>query len=1109
MSEFTKKRKLDNDILSEDVMSFENNNNERQQAMQERIQFENERLSQLYRLNEEEQELQLKERELLYRKNLNDYPSSTTTVVTTTAAAKQLLLMQNVDCQVRMNVGGQVFVTTTQTINSCENLLRVMLNTDIPLEKDDLDGAIVFPDQNPEYFPVIMDYLQAAGDISKVCIDEQDLSSDQLQQLTHEAEFFGTVKLAKKIQSILVDRSLADSQLENQQQVTQKQEEAAEEEANKHSQMSQKYSQKSKELDEEWIQSFKQLTISQKEQESKYFASKNDEIKKKLAQVEHDKNQLKPSNEITLSLRGRQFVVPLETFVKYPDSIFNEILTNIEWNNSHVLFIDRDADNFSYLLQYMMTGKFDHFPNNPYRLKRIKRDANYYNLKELVNTFFNKFRYPLESIGHNNIQMKVKEDILRKMFATDRDNVLLNDPYILLLPIFDAPKSELEPDEETQNIPRLFDFTDYSQFRAYHHTQQHRDIPKPKLCANMETFLEQWDAFTYGMTEGLDWSNLFAAGGSVLACATHMDCFDNAEDPQAAKVANDDENKHLTTIDEDILADSDSENNESIQSEDVFSDLSQGESKMRNHFSATNYSSNNQTAQNRVTIRTPETIAQQFQRGSFASSDIDFFLYALSEEEAEKKIQHMYSVFKKNLEAGVPDKYGYGKYNQTTYQGMFGFGNNTTVSTPTDQQKDPESTDIFLLRTKSAITFHFKYPIRSIQVVLRIYKSPAEVLIGFDLDSVAIGFDGVNLWSSGRCRRAIANRVNLIDVDRQSTTYEIRLFKYAKRGFRVAVPQYHPSKVKNGELQICEPYYSRGRRSRSYATVRSGKELYNTYFGLARLLLLEKSLGLKEYWGLTGIGLNRNITSSKASYNKIKPPPFMVQKHIELDKNKDYAQIHIGYSRSNSPQSVFNQFNRCISFFKQLHRERLDNPTWEPQFVHSLNSIDTILQDKIAWVTLDAGRQCIGSFCPTDRNFFKDAYSPSAVERHNAISQKKDATWRKIYRVMYRIEQRRMQTRYLDKETNHRLEVGYRNYIKNNEDRYTSLSESQQVDWQKFEVVDKNQQTGTLGYYNYWRTKNLYRSKVYISAEKKLDFDPSYLGESQVNNNSTQDDMEE
>ena len=33
-----------------------------------------------------------------------------------------------------------------------------------------------------------------------------------------------------------------------------------------------------------------------------------------------------------------------------------------------------------------------------------------------------------------------------------------------------------------------------------------------------EEFFERWEAFTLGVFHGMDWSNVYAAGGAVLAC---------------------------------------------------------------------------------------------------------------------------------------------------------------------------------------------------------------------------------------------------------------------------------------------------------------------------------------------------------------------------------------------------------------------------------------------------------------------------------------------------------------------------------------------------------------------------------------------------------------
>ena len=45
---------------------------------------------------------------------------------------------------------------------------------------------------------------------------------------------------------------------------------------------------------------------------------------------------------------------------------------------------------------------------------------------------------------------------------------------------------------------------------------------------------------------------------------------------------------------------------------------------------------------------------------------------------------------------------------------------------------------VLVVRTSRAVTILGRYPERHVQVILKIFKSPAEVLIGFDVDSVRV-----------------------------------------------------------------------------------------------------------------------------------------------------------------------------------------------------------------------------------------------------------------------------------------------------------------------------------------------------------------------------------
>jgi hypothetical protein len=102
-----------------------------------------------------------------------------------------------------------------------------------------------------------------------------------------------------------------------------------------------------------------------------------------------------------------------------------------------------------------------------------------------------------------------------------------------------------------------------------------------------------------------------------------------------------------------------------------------------------------------------------------------------------------------------------------------------------------------IMRTQHSMTFmpfNLKKKIsssnfrRDLQVILRLYRDPAEVLLGFDIDSCCVGYNGKSVLCLPRFKRAITMGLNLVDESRRSTSYERRLLKYSQRGFAVAIP---------------------------------------------------------------------------------------------------------------------------------------------------------------------------------------------------------------------------------------------------------------------------------------------------------------------------------
>ena len=142
---------------------------------------------------------------------------------------------------------------------------------------------------------------------------------------------------------------------------------------------------------------------------------------------------------------------------------------------------------------------------------------------------------------------------------------------------------------------------------------------------------------------------------------------------------------------------------------------------------------------------------------SHKSRDIDLFLYGLNMEQAVEKIKQIHEAI-------------------------------------TETSRRPP----LVVINGHAVTFYREFPHRSIQVVSRLYKSPSEVLLGFDVDSCCVGFDGEKVLCAPRTIRAFNTRCNVVDMSRRSLTYESRLFKYAKRNFAVVVPNIERSEVNPG-----------------------------------------------------------------------------------------------------------------------------------------------------------------------------------------------------------------------------------------------------------------------------------------------------------------------
>ncbi|KAJ7046527.1 hypothetical protein C8F04DRAFT_1060811 [Mycena alexandri] len=142
------------------------------------------------------------------------------------------------------------------------------------------------------------------------------------------------------------------------------------------------------------------------------------------------------------------------------------------------------------------------------------------------------------------------------------------------------------------------------------------------------------------------------------------------------------------------------------------------------------------------------------------SSDIDMYIYGLNPTLANKKIEHIAATYQKNLPAGSP---------------------------------------FLIVRNSQTITLYSEWPRRRVQIVLKLVKSPREVLLNFDLDVCGCGWDGSEVYLLPRCVRTLETATNTFVMDLinghylgdRKSTRDKRVFKYASKGYGLRIlPSY-------------------------------------------------------------------------------------------------------------------------------------------------------------------------------------------------------------------------------------------------------------------------------------------------------------------------------
>lgn len=445
---------------------------------------------------------------------------------------------------------------------------------------------------------------------------------------------------------------------------------------------------------------------------------------------------------------------------------------------------------------------------------------------------------------------------LRRLFATDTKNPRLGNPYVGLVDVFDAPadirttRARVVQNEFSLSEKYLMPLSD----------ARRRKEGTPAVASSLEEFTQNWSIFSEGSLSLLDWNNVVAAGGSVLACLLPV--------PDAYKTSK-------------------------------------------------------------------RTLRKYFHSTAYPTSDIDLFLCGLTPEQAEAKIVAIFQAI-----------------------------------------RDAIPWDCTCVRTKHSISIHSQYPYRCVQIVLRLYSSPSEILTGFDVDAPCCAFDGTRVWANPRAIVSMMRQANTVDISRRSPSYEVRLSKYSFRDFEVYVPDLKREEIDPtifersivrveglARLIVLERLYD-PRKRESYLNkrrkIRNRPEFHKTH------------RNKRKYKGDLKCNSPDDILET-SSYDVVSLHiPYGPGWHAKRIEKLVY-QTDLGMNSPFNPKNKDRRLHRHPAFFGDIHEcmedccEYCPEPKDDEERQIQEEEHEKYIRGRIRFIQEDPGRQSIsGSFNPID-----------------------------------------------------------------------------------------------------------------------------------------------
>ncbi|KAG2370703.1 hypothetical protein C9374_014314 [Naegleria lovaniensis] len=328
---------------------------------------------------------------------------------------------------------------------------------------------------------------------------------------------------------------------------------------------------------------------------------------------------------IQFSMNQSSILVPMRSLLKFKHSKFlvlalsNAMKHMKEGNSASPPVVSLIANvEILYMLKFIKYGRLDLEELNwaQEHDSLVNETCKEYNLPEFFQYIHHCYitdDYLRELIGETNWKMREEEESLREAFVVLRENPkFLEESKKILINVFDQLESfSPSPTIDAPESSLLFNFE--NPFNCFN--GRHNALSRPEIVTCREEFIYNFNLFTKNLLNGLDYSNVCLAGGSVLCtmlrAPTNQKICEHKVMPHRAFSYRDLEFEKLDT---------------KIKSSPMYKDDKLDDPNENMAFYYERFNS----------------------KYSYRTSDVDMFLYGLNEEQALEKIKHIIEVIKKN-----------------------------------------------------------------------------------------------------------------------------------------------------------------------------------------------------------------------------------------------------------------------------------------------------------------------------------------------------------------------------------------------------------------------------------------------------------------------------